>query len=248
VKIRGECRGRRDKLSHFFAKKLYSVARELLPPACVACGGPGDDAPVCRPCRRDWPALGPACPRCALPSAGGAWCADCFVKPPPLAFTIAAFRYAFPVDRIVQALKYRGTLALADVLGDALAEAACATPLPACDALLALPLAAARQRERGFNQAAEIARRASSALSLPLVTGLARVRDTPPQAGLAWRERAANMRGAFAATRSFAGARVAIVDDVLTTGATLDAAARALGRAGAAQVGALVVARALRSG
>ncbi len=176
-------------------------------------------------------------------------CGDCFVSPPPLRHVVAAFRYAFPVDRMVQALKYGGQLAVASCLGDALAYAVLQQRMPDVavpDIVIAMPLAVARQRRRGFNQAGEIARRAARALDLRCESGLRRVRDTPPQASLPWAARARNMRDAFAATRRFDGKRVALVDDVMTTGATLHAAARVLRQAGAASVDAWVVARTLR--
>jgi ComF family protein len=114
------------------------------------------------------------------------------------------------------------------------------------DAVVALPLAPARQRARGFNQAAEIARSVARDCALPLAGGLARVRDAPPQAGLQRSARISNLRDAFACDTSLAGRRVALVDDVMTSGATLAAAAQALRRAGAAGVEAWVVARTLR--
>jgi ComF family protein len=186
--------------------------------------------------------LGDACPRCALASPGDALCGRCLASPPAYARTLAAWRYAFPADRLLQALKYEGRLSLADPLGDALAAAVVARgDLPGV--LVALPLSRERQRTRGFNHAHEIARRVAFRVGVPLVAGLARIRDAPPQAGLAMRERARNVRDAFAATRSFAGLRVGLVDDVMTTGATLGAASRALLTAGARSVDALVVAR-----
>jgi len=231
-------------LSNFFAKKLDSIGCALLPAQCVLCGAAAGSAALCDACRRELPRLGDACPRCALPSPGRAVCGDCFVRPPPLDFAVAAFRYEFPVDRMIQALKYAGQLAHAQALGSALARAS--LDAGALDALVALPLAPARQRERGFNQAAEIARRVAAARGIALDDGLARLRDTPPQASLPLRERARNVRGAFTARHPFAGLRVAIVDDVMTTGTSMHAAARALRAAGAREVGALVVARTLR--
>lgn len=214
----------------------------------MLCGADAGDALVCAGCRLEMPRITHACPRCALPSPDSAVCGDCFVEPPPLRATIAAFRYAFPLDRMVQALKYGGELAVADWLGDALARAVAGRggARPDIDAVIALPLAPARQRQRGFNHAVEIARRTADALDLRRSGGLRRVRDTPPQATLPWAARTRNMRGAFAATQRFEGERIALVDDVMTTGATLHAAARALARAGARSVDAWVVARTLR--
>lgn len=190
-----------------------------------------------------------ACPRCALPSPGNAICGECLLGPPPLRLTVAAYRYAFPIDRMVQALKYGGQLAMAQWFGHALADAvnrhASATTFD-IDWVVALPLAAARQRQRGFNQSGEIARETAKRLDRPRSHGLQRIRDTPPQATLPVAERVRNMRGAFVATRRFDGARIALVDDVMTSGATLHAAAAALRRARAHSVDAWVVARALR--
>ena len=160
--------------------------------------------------------------------------------------------YAFPVDRLLQQLKYGGRLALADWAGATLANAVgealasrCASDRP--DRIVALPLAAARQRKRGFNQAREIAVRIARAMALPLDVPLMRVAGGTPQAALAWRERAKNVRGAFAVVKDVRGARIALVDDVMTTGATLAEAARVLMRAGAADVECWIVARTLRA-
>jgi ComF family protein len=236
-------------LSNFFSKKLYSGLRAALPARCLLCRAQAGDALACAGCRSEMPRMADACPRCALPSPDGAVCGDCFVKPPPLRFAVAAFRYAFPVDRMVKALKYSGELAVADWFGDVLAAAVADERTghgSDVAAIVALPLAPARQRLRGFNHAGEIARRVAHDLNLRCDRGLIRVRDTPPQASLPWAARARNLRNAFAATRRFDGARLALVDDVMTTGATLHEAARALRHAGAQSVDAWVVARTLR--
>ena len=158
------------------------------------------------------------------------------------------------MDRLLQQLKYGGRLALADWAGAALAEAVRASlaPRPAAEQpgqVVALPLARARQRERGFNQAREIAARVAHAVGLPLAAPLARIAtgSTTPQAALAWKERASNVLGAFAVDGDVRGARIALVDDVMTTGATLAEATRMLLRAGAADVECWVVARTLRA-
>jgi ComF family protein len=221
---------------------VRDALRALLPQQCVLCATACGSALMCVRCEATMPWLGAACPRCALASPGDALCGRCLATPPPYARTIAAWRYAFPADRLLQALKYEGRLALADPLGDALGAAVAARgDLP--DVLVAMPLSRVRQRSRGFNHAHEIARRVACRACVPLVGGLARVRDASPQAGLALRERTRNVRDAFAATRSFAGLRVGLVDDVMTTGSTLGAAARALLAADAGSVDALVVAR-----
>jgi len=132
-------------------------------------------------------------------------------------------------------------LAYAEFFAGALADRIAECP----DALLALPLANSRQRQRGFNQAREIARHLARIIRRPVINGIARNRDTPAQASLPWQLRAKNVAGAFVGSPALVGKRVAVVDDVMTTGATLTAAASAARRAGAVAVEAWVVARTL---
>jgi ComF family protein len=179
---------------------------------------------------------------------GDAACGGCLRKPPRFAVTIAAHAYAFPLDRLIQALKYEHRLELALPLGDALADAVRRAPalVAGVEAVVPLPLSRARQRERGFNQSIEIGRIVARRTGLPLARLLSRTAHAPPQASLPWRARAGNVRGAFACDQDLAGRHVAVLDDVMTTGATLDAAAAALMAAGAARVDAWVVARTLK--
>jgi ComF family protein len=218
-----------------------------LPQACALCADRSGNAMLCAPCMNALPPLPPACPVCARPSPGSSVCGACLKRPPKFTATLAACTYAFPLDRLVQALKYEHRLALAEPLGDALAAAALRAPASyqRPDALIAVPLAAARQRERGFNQSIEIARVVARRTGFPLVTGLVRTGNAPAQATLPWTQRRRNVRGAFACATSFAGRHVALVDDVMTTGATLEAATAVLLRSGAARVDAWVVARTL---
>jgi ComF family protein len=233
-------------------RRLLRAVRRALPQRCELCVGVADDALLCPACVAALPALPPACPVCALPNPAGAVCGACLARPPAYAATIAALVYAFPVDRLLQRLKYGGRLALADWAAAMLADAAqralagrdaAARP----DRIVAMPLARARQRERGFNQAREIARRVARAMGLPLVDVLARGGSGPPQAALPWAGRARNVRGVFTAVGGVHGARIALVDDVMTTGATLAEATKTLRRAGAACVECWVVARTLPS-
>ena len=234
----------------WFARLARRQAQRLLPQRCALCVAPVPDGLLCDACRATLPTLDPACPRCALPTADGLECGACLADPPPFETTLAAHAYAFPVDRLLQALKYQGRLALAEWAGLALAQRARrALPersLRACAPLLVpLPLAAARQRERGFNQAQLIALAAARELALPLADALARPRATAPQAGLPWSQRVRNVHGAFVARRRLDDRDVVIVDDVMTTGATLRAAAGAAIAAGARRVDCWVVARTL---
>jgi len=219
--------------------------RRLLPQACALCAVGSGDALVCAACLAALPRIAAPCRACGLPAPSGRRCSTCRAHPPPFRATVAAWTYDFPVDRLVQALKYDGRLALAEPFAAALVAAVARRGVSLPDVVVALPLAPARQRTRGFNQAHEIARRVARGIDRPLVAGLARTRDSPPQAALAWPARARNVRDAFAGNGRLAGRRVALVDDVMTTGATLAAAATAARRAGAADVEAWVVARTL---
>jgi ComF family protein len=209
--------------------------------ACFVCRGAAREL-LCAACRAELPLLArELCPRCALPSPEGALCGRCLADPPAYDATIAALAYDFPADALVQALKFRGEVALAPLLGAQLRDR-----LPAgdpVDCVVPVPLSAARLRRRGYNQAGEIARHVAPAkLELDLCV---RRRDGAPQMELPWAERQRNVRGAFDCRRALLGATVAVVDDVMTTGATLHEIARTLKRAGAERVVNWVVARTL---
>lgn len=152
------------------------------------------------------------------------------------------------MDALLQAYKYGGDLSLGPLLAEKLAQAVCAeVQITTVDAIVPMPLARARLRERGFNQAQELARHVGAVLRLPVLAHACRkVTDTAAQATLPLSARAHNVRGAFVCDANIRGMRIAIVDDVMTSGASIDELARNLKRAGAAHVSGWVVARTLR--
>jgi ComF family protein len=215
----------------------------LLPPSCVLCGASGQ-APcldLCGDCHDELPAVPAACPRCAartaLAAASPEPCERCAASPPPYTRCHAAFRYATPVDGLVQALKYRGQLTISRVLGELLARSVGRAGL-ASDVILPVPLHPLRHAERGFNQATEIARWTARRLEICCDPTLATRRVAGSrQVGLSAVERRLNLQGAFTADGPrVRGRYIALLDDVLTTGSTAAALADALLRAGAARV------------
>jgi ComF family protein len=222
-----------------FPGRLLGAA--LFGGSCYLCRGAAS-AILCAACEADLPRLaGPRCPRCALDSPRGELCGRCLTEAPHYDATVAALAYQFPADALVHALKFRGELALAGFLGKEILRN---ISLVEIDCVVPVPLSAARLRERGYNHAGELARAiAPRKLELALCE---RSRDTPPQMDLAFDERRRNVRGAFRCTRAIAGASVAVVDDVMTTGATLNEVAKTLKDAGAARVVNWVLARTSR--
>jgi len=220
------------------ASLLFRTTSTLFGGSCFLCRGRAASI-LCEACDADLPRLAqPRCPRCALESPQGALCGRCLAQTPAYDATEAVLAYEFPADALIQALKFRGELALAPLLGALLAERVRTHPV---DLVVPVPLSAARLRLRGYNQALEIARHVRrEGLELALCE---RTRDAPPQIELPYDERQRNVRGAFRCTRNLIGASVAVVDDVMTTGATLDEMARTLKRAGALRVANWVVAR-----
>ncbi len=222
---------------------LYQAERYLFPPTCVLCTAHGQPPclDLCLGCCGDLPTNEHACQRCAEPlhsSANGALCGACLRRPPRYVASYCAYRYGFPIDHLVRGLKYRQQLANARVLGELTARhlrRVHAEPWPQC--IIPVPLAEARFRERGFNQAIEIGRELQTQLAIPLQTDLiARIRDTPEQAGLDRKQRRKNLRNAFKPLKPLDVQRVAILDDVVTTGSTVNELARVLLRAGVEHV------------
>jgi ComF family protein len=218
---------------------VYGLAK-LFVECCPACGGASDGG-FCAVCAGDFIRVRDACARCGLarpvrqcPVAASGWNVDAVLAP---------YVYCPPLDHYVQALKYRGVRTLGRAFALLLAPAA-RTLQGAVDALVAVPLHRARRCERGYNQAQEIARSLGRELGVPaLERGIARRAATPSQTGQSATERRVGVAHAFRVDRAMAGLRLAIVDDVVTTGATVNALAAELRAAGAARCVVIAVAR-----
>ncbi len=209
---------------------------------CLLCVGASANEMVCARCLASLPVLEARCLRCAAPLPRDGVCGQCLRALPHYDGALARYEYRFPVDRLVQRFKYAGDLAVGRWLSLELARRVRAETQP--ELLVPVPVTNARLRSRGFNQAAQIARVLSRALGVPAsMRVLERTREAPPQLALGRRARRANLRGAFRCRRELRGRHVALIDDVLTTGATADAAARVLKRAGAARVDVWTLAR-----
>lgn len=207
---------------------------------CRFCGAAGAES--CEGCLAALPRLAAPCPRCALPSGTGETCGECLARARSFDAAHACFAYRFPIDRALQRFKFAGDLAAGRWLADQLAEDVAARPRP--DLIVSPPSTRDRIATRGFDPARVIARRVARRVGARLDTRvLRRRRDTAHQPGLGREARQRNLREAFECHLPLHGAHVAIVDDVMTTGATAEAVARALGRAGAARIEVWVVAR-----
>ena len=222
------------------------ATRLLWPTRCLACDDPGQDGlDLCAACESTLPVNDSACPCCALPvPEAGRVCGACLAGTAgPVTEVHAAFRYAAPLDRLLPRLKFAGDLAAGRLVSQLMAEHLRDVPRP--KALVPVPLHRARLRQRGFDQALELARPLGRSLGLPVLDcALVRAKATQEQSRLSAVARRRNLKDAFQAwPRLPLPDHVALVDDVMTTGATLRAAAAALKRAGVKRVDAWVAAR-----
>ena len=223
---------------------------------CLLCDEVADTAlPICTSCEADLPWLGGHCQICALPlPSTGLTCGACLKKPPSFSQVEVPWRYAFPLDSLITRFKHHAKWPMGRLLGELLShhlQHAFDEGLARPDLLLPVPLANKRQRQRGFNQAQLLAQWLSPRLQLPLQPNwLRRTLDTPAQQQLDAATRKRNLRNAFALAPSsqLSGLHVALVDDVLTTGATAESVARLLKRAGAARVDVYCLARTPKPG
>lgn len=229
------------------AAALRPLARSLAelawPPRCAGCRATCDQEPFCPACEDALLEVQSGCGRCGLPGPG-AVCGACFASPPAFSSVRAGGLFGGPLADAVHALKYGDRPALARPLGAWLARR---VALPSGAAIVSVPLGRRRRLERGYDQASLLADELASAAGRAegrLHGVLLRIRETAPQVGRGRSERQRNVRGAFWANGSVEGRELVLVDDVVTTGATADAAARALLDAGAARVTVVALARA----
>jgi ComF family protein len=230
---------------------LKRAVHGLYPPYCLLCSQPNRSGrELCHDCARDLPWNRHACPRCALPMPaenGTLLCGQCLKSPPAWDDAASPLIYDWPLDQLLQRFKFHSDLATGQMLGELLAEFLAAMPDAKPDMIIPVPLHSARLRERGFNQALELAQPVCRRLRLRLDrTSCVRRKHTAAQSTLDARERHRNLHDAFEVRSPFPGAHVAILDDVITTGATVAAISQALREAGAARITAWSLARAVR--
>lgn len=226
--------------------KVYGqqLGDALLPPACTLCGSATTGALLCTPCTAGLPWNSPACPGCALPAAQAVRCPACLHKPRAFDAAHAAFVLATPVQEGIHTLKYQARFQQAELLGATFASSIsrCSEPLPTL--IVPVPLHWRRQWSRGYNQSLELARVIGGRLGIAVEAKAAmRQRATPDQIGQTAAQRRQNLKGAFRATARVSGQHIALLDDVMTTGATLEELARVCKAAGAARVDAWAIAR-----
>ncbi len=227
-------------MSHF--------GRWLLPARCLVCGASGArDQDLCADCHAELPWNDTACARCGLPlPTFASECGGCLKSPPPFASCLAPLRYAAPIDRLLPRFKFHAGLAEGRLLAQLVLLRIPASAFDSIDAVVPMPLHRQRLGRRGYNQALELARPLARAWKLRLApAALQRVRATAAQSDLDAAARRRNVRGAFVAdAASVVGQRILLLDDVVTTGATVREAAATLLAAGAVEVRVLAVARA----
>ena len=229
----------------------HAALHALLPPRCVLCGSPATRSCLCEACKSDLPWIASQCLQCGLPlnTINDEICGQCIGNTPPFTRTLAALKYQFPADRLVQSFKFSRQLVAGRILSRIMCERAIRTGIDRPGAIIPIPLHRRRLVQRGFNQAYERGADISRQLNVPLLaTALRRRRNTKAQSGLNRKQRRQNLSAAF----YWAGAtkpcrHVVLVDDVMTTGTTVTECTRVLKTAGAKRVDVWVAARATRA-
>lgn len=227
------------------------MLKNLIYKNCILCGTVSSHD-FCTSCHNSLPALSiNHCSICLKNIASNTSnykskkCGSCLANPPAYNATMAALDYTFPVDALIHALKYQTQLAIAPILAELLIGKISSTEMTEKpNVIIPMPLHPKRLQERGFNQALEIARHVAQQTKITLLPDRCkRVKNTPPQTGLPWRSRQENVRKAFSCQMDLSGKHVAIIDDVMTTGATLNELSLQLRKQGAIKITNWVIAR-----
>lgn len=228
-------------LPHEF-RRLYS---KLMPIPCRLCGTMSQQQVICQSCLHDLPTLTAACPRCALPMTNTYLCGSCLRQPPEQDASFSLFPYREPIKRLIADFKYHDKLYLAGLFARLMRNKLNTQCLP--DLLIPIPLHPNRLRQRGYNQSSELAKSLSTLLGIPSSNDyLIRAIDTKSQASIPFKERKKNIQHAFQLIASNLPAHIALIDDVLTTGHTANAAAKVLRKAGVTKIEVWTVARTIK--
>ena len=225
--------------------RIWQLYSNLMPIPCRLCGTMSQHQAICTVCLQNLPLLGDACPRCALPINNAYLCGHCLHQPPEQDLSFSLFPYLDPVDRLIADLKYHDKLFLSQFFAQLMCDKLNQRLLP--DLLIPIPLHPNRLRRRGYNQSFELAKVLSMKLGIPTSNRyLIRTIDTKSQASIPFKARKQNIQHAFKFIQTKAPAHIAIIDDVLTTGHTANAAAKQLRQAGATTIEIWTIARAIR--
>jgi len=225
--------------------RFWQLYSKLMPIPCRLCGTMSQHQAICKTCLQNLPPLGEACPRCALPINNAYLCGHCLHQPPEQDLSFSLFPYLDPVDRLIADLKYHNKLFLSQFFAQLMSDKLRNRPPP--DLLIPIPLHPNRLRQRGYNQSFELAKALSIQLSIPTSNRyLMRTIDTKSQASIPFKARKKNIEHAFKLIQTKVPPHIAIIDDVLTTGHTANAAAKQLRQAGATTIEIWTIARAIR--
>jgi ComF family protein len=222
---------------------IAKISNRILPQNCLLCKQEDHGLAICSACLADLPwQVENCCQLCGLIS-NNPICGRCLKQAPAFNHTYAVFQYAYPIDALIPYYKYHHALHLCQTLGELLAQKLITQNI---DYLIAMPMHPYRIRERGFNQSLELAKVVSRITNIPLhAFSCQRIKHTPPQASLAHKDRIKNVKDVFACSQDYTGKRIAMIDDVMTTGASLNELAKTIKKAGAREVSCCVLARTL---
>lgn len=230
---------------------INRLVQYIFPPRCILCGiiCSGADSPLCQPCLSDLPALKNVCSRCSihLPSSQNTniVCGRCLKEPPNFDHVTAVFHYTGLIKYFVQQAKFNEHLPYLNLMGLLLAQHLELSLIDKLDMLIPVPLHARRYLDRGFNQSLEMGRLIAHQLDIPLNNSLIkRQKNSQPQVALSAKERQKNVHNIFLSNGQLNGQHIAIIDDVMTSGSTVNEIARVLKKAGAGRVDVWVFARA----